>query len=395
MNVETCDKVFTEEHKLYKYVKHLNLSNFYCISHNQSAEIIDKIYINDYWGSVGFQMLQMKFYDCKNETDDEDIMHDGCAPEEEVAAFLNYTQMSMYSFEEYVQTKKYKDPISHGYKEYFYYVSNRFFIAITQYLRKVKMVSDDGWIFQNKEDLYSFKHDHMFSYTNSLREVKNFMSLSIQLTNEEDGYQRDYVKLADLAGQIGGIYKVLFLIFVIVSHFYNENSMYEGLFNHFFEVVPDKANYSIDSSVNEGNDYNKFFATEEKETKVNKNKNESLLNNKKKQIVLSCCEKFITLALCKSCSIKKNIRTRMLFYNGKDKICSYLETSNYLLKIHQVDMLKKIISANENIQHADYLSTPLISFDENKERYSILLPTELGKKDNVDTISLKDVNEDK
>ena len=87
----------------------------------------------------------------------------------------------------------------------------------------------------------------------------------------------------------------------------------------------------------------------------------------------------------------------MLFYNGKDKICSYLETSNYLLKIHQVDMLKKIISANENIQHTDYLSTPLISFDENKERYSILFPSDIGKKDNniPDNISLKNFNDDK
>lgn len=399
LNVETCDKVFTPEHSLYQYVKHLTLSNFYCISHNQSADIMDKIYINDYWGTEGFQMLQIKFYDCMNQTDEQGIMHDGCAPIEEVRKFLNYTQMSMYSFEEYVQTKKHKDPISHGYKEYFYYTSNRFFIAITQYLRKVKMVSDEGIIFQDKQELDSFKHDHMFSYTNSLREVPNFMSLSIQLTNEEDGYQRDYIKLADLAGQIGGIYKVLFLIFVIISHFYNENSMYEGLFNLFFEVVPDKGNYSIDNSYNNGNDYNKYFSSEENETKLKTNniKNESLINNKKKQLELSFSEKLITLVLCKKCSIQKDNRTRMLFYNGKDKICSYLETSNYLLKIHQVDMLKKIISANENIQHTDYLSTPLISFDENKERYSILFPSDIGKKDNniPDNISLKNFNDDK
>ena len=399
LNVETCDKVFTPEHSLYNYVKHLTLSNFYCISHNQSKDVIEQIFINDYWGAENFQMLQIKFYDCMNKTDDEGEMHDGCASPEEVAKFLNYTQMSMYSFEEYLQTKKYKDPISHGYKEYFYYTSNRFFIAITQYLRKVKMVSDDGWILQDKHELYSFKHAHMFSYTNNLREVPNFMSLSIQLTNEEDGYQRDYIKLADLAGQLGGIYKVLFLFFVIISHFYNENSMYEGLFNHFFEVVPDKRNYSIDnSSINES-DYNKYFSSEEKETKVNSNniKNESLIKKKKKQIELSFCEKFIVLILCKKSSKEKNNRTRMLFYNGKDKICSYLETSNYLLKIHQVDMLKKIINANENIQHTDYLSTPLISFDESKERYSILLPPELHKNDeNIpDNISLKNLNVDK
>ena len=43
-------------------------------------------------------MLQFKFYDCRNTTDEDGVMHDGCAPKEEVYSFLDYTQMSMYSF---------------------------------------------------------------------------------------------------------------------------------------------------------------------------------------------------------------------------------------------------------------------------------------------------------
>ena len=375
VNVDTCDKVFTKEHKLSQYVNQFELSQYYCISHNQNDYIKENLYINDYWGNEGFQMIQFKLNECVNSTERQ------CASQEEIDNFLYFPQLSIYSFEEFVQTQKYKDPISHGYKNYFYYVSNRFVLKITQYLRNVKMISDDGWIFHNKEELYSFKHDHMYSYINSDKKSSIFCSFSIQLTNEEDGYRRDYMKIVDLVGKIGGIYKALFVFFVIISHLYNENSMYEGLFNHFFEVTPDKGLYSFESNLSINN-----------ETKVEMN-NESLIRKEKRKIKLSFCEKFLFLALCKRINKKKKNYLTMIFYNGKEKICSYLETSNYLIKIHHVDMIRKIISENENIEHVEYLSTPLLYFDENKDRFTILVPEQSIKTDNKNELSLYNCKE--
>ena len=83
----------------------------------------------------------------------------------------------------------------------------------------------------------------------------------------------------------------------------------------------------------------------------------------------------------------------MIFYNGKEKICSYLETSNYLIKIHHVDMIRKIISENENIEHVEYLSTPLLYFDENRDRFTILVPEQSIKTDNKNELSLNNCKE--
>lgn len=57
--------------------------------------------------------------------------------------------------------------------------------------------------------------------------------------------------------------------------------------------------------------------------------------------------------------------TRNSFISVNKKICSYLETSNYLFKIQQTDMIKKVLSENESIKHIYYLNT---SMDEKNEK---------------------------
>ena len=67
ISLDICSKVFDEKYKYYDAIKHINLSNFYCISldknKNNGVEK-DDLYINEFWGNDGFQMLQIKIYNC-------------------------------------------------------------------------------------------------------------------------------------------------------------------------------------------------------------------------------------------------------------------------------------------------------------------------------------------
>ena len=202
------------------------------------------------------------------------------------------------------------------------------------------------------------------------RDRPNFLSLTFQLVNERDEYDRKYYKLPDLAGQIGGIYKAVFLILVIISHFYNENCMYEHFFNHFFEVDNEKEE-----------DYHNIIAVDSKEDKgnliplsSNKESHSRTILKQSAKLRLSCCSKWIMLNVFK-CSWYRSRKDIILYNDGKGKICSLLEASNYLLKIHQVDMMKKILhSNNDKISNLDYIYTPVLSFCEDKGRYTYLLP---------------------
>lgn len=386
INITSCDKVITKEHKNYHLIQHFDLKNFYCISKEQTNVKFEDIYIVDFWGNVGFQMIQVKIFDCVNDTERT------CASQEEIDAFIGYSTLTYYSFDTFILTSNYGSPFSSGLKEYFYYVSNTFFKAVTQYIRKVKITSYDGLIFSGKSEMISFRHDHMFDYDNIKRDpqTKNFISISVQLTNEQDGYIRKYYKIPDLLAQLGGIYKALFVVMVIISHYYNENSMYEELFNHFFQLIPFDDNIKGEecrtingsSFYNEGNKVenivNDDILSSDPETHPVEKKDEFLVKNKKVKVNLSFCEKLFLFNLCKCCPTRNN--KRFLYFSGQKKICSYLETSNYLLKIHQVDMIKKVLSKNESIKHIYYLNTPVISLDEKNEKSNQLLPEEYRKR---------------
>ena len=236
--MERCDKI-SDETQFKDFKNSYNLSNFYCLSphqdNNPSGMTKDDVYLQDSWGFIGFRMIQIKIYECKNTTTEMN-----CGKQEEIDNFVNNSTLTYYTFDTYVQTSNYSYPISSGIKEYFYYPNKNNYLAITDYIKHVEVDSDDGYIFNNNRVRTSYAHDHMYENIMTPNTRDYFVSLTFQLSNEKDGYQRKYYKLPDLAGQIGGIYKAVFVIFIILSHFYNENSMYENLFNHFFEVENNK-----------------------------------------------------------------------------------------------------------------------------------------------------------
>lgn len=376
--METCDKVMKQS-KYAKEVENFTLHNFYCLSLNQGNNSFgtnnDDLYINDSWGNIGFRMIQIKFYECDNK-----LTPGKCKPKEEIDDFLKNSTLTYFSFDNFIQTSNYSHPISSGLKEYFYYPSNTFYLAITHYFRHVTIVSDDGIVFNSYSNQTTYKHDRMFHYEMNYRDRPNFISLSFQLVNERDGYDRKYYKIPDLAGQIGGIYKAVYLILIIISHFYNQNSMYENLFNHFFEIEGDETQEK-DQDLNEILGINDSERGKEKKEKVyqlhDKNKEIKLIHhNKQEKIKLSFCRKFMLLSCCPfNICRKQTNKGLMLYLNGKTKICSYLETSNYLLKIHQVDMIKNILKSNSNkMTNYEYIFTPVLSFNEEKGRYSVLYP---------------------
>ena len=63
LSLETCNNIFNENYKYYDSIKHLNLSNFYCLSldknKNNGIEQ-EELFINEFWGNDGFQMIQIK-----------------------------------------------------------------------------------------------------------------------------------------------------------------------------------------------------------------------------------------------------------------------------------------------------------------------------------------------
>ena len=238
ISVDLCDKVLNEDYKYYDVIKHLNLSNFYCIDLNQSNKSSinnEELYINEFWGNDGFRMLQIKIFNCSAVADDISQ----CADNDIIKEKLSSPIISYYTLKNYIDTNNYKNPFVRGLQETFYYVSYKKFISATQYLKHVQIHSDKGFLFSEEEIIADHTIDSLIEYSETDQEDGKIFTISIQLTNKIDIYTRTYNKLQDLGAEIGAVYGALHMVLAIIFQFYNNSKLFCDIINNFFLIKED------------------------------------------------------------------------------------------------------------------------------------------------------------
>ena len=238
ISVDLCDKVLNEDYKYYDVIKHLNLSNFYCIDLNQNNKSSinnEELYINEFWGNDGFRMLQIKIFNCSAVADDISQ----CADNDIIKEKLSSPIISYYTLKNYIDTNNYKNPFVRGLQETFYYVSYKKFISTTQYLKHVQIHSDKGFLFSEEEIIADHTIDSLIEYSETDQEDGKIFTISIQLTNKIDIYTRTYNKLQDLGAEIGAVYGALHMVLAIIFQFYNNSKLFCDIINNFFLIKED------------------------------------------------------------------------------------------------------------------------------------------------------------
>lgn len=238
ISLDICSNVFDESFKYYDSIKHLNLSNFYCISLDKNLNNgIEKedLFINEFWGHEGFQMLQVKVYNCQAIAEDKRE----CADHNEIKSKLKSPIISYYTLKNYIDTNNYKNPYVPGLQETFYYVSYKKYMSATEYLKHVQITSDYGLLFYKEENNSDSTVDSMVEYSEADPEDGKIFTMSIQLTNKIDYYTRSYYKIQDLGAEIGAIYGALHMIFSILFQLYNTSKLFNNIINSFFLIKED------------------------------------------------------------------------------------------------------------------------------------------------------------
>ena len=422
ISVEICDNVLKKEYKYYDVIKHLNLKNYYCISLNQSKYGIDlsDLYVNEFWGNDGFQMLQIKIYNCSAIADDINE----CANNDIIKENLTSPIITYYTLKNNIDTNNYKNPFIRGLQEKFYYVSYKKFISVTQYLKHIEVHTDKGLLFSEEEINEDQTVDSMIEYSEADQEDGKIFTLSIQLTNKVEIYSRSYSKLPDIGAEIGAVYGALFMVLSFMFQLYNNSKLFCNIINKFFLIKEDftplsrqkKAfinlqrkffkdlnliislqqksfvikhnsfNNTINknnlSSLNDLNNSKKnnmnedYIKTNEslkspapKETKEKKNKNflNNVLNKKKEEeskqikIHFTYVDRFLCLYLIDLCRNRVNRYSYYnLFYKGKDYIINALDITNYLKYNNCLQMLF-LINGKKTRELFDYVTTPILS----------------------------------
>ena len=424
LSIEICDKVITSEYKYYDVVKQLNLSNYYCISLNQSkyGVNIKDLYVNEFWGNDGFQMLQIKFFNCAAVA--ENISE--CSNDDIIKEKLTSTIVTYYTLKNYVDTNNYKNPFVRGLQETFYYVSYKKFISVTQYLKNIEVHSDVGYLFSKEEIIKDHTVDSMIEYSETEQEEGKLFTMSIQLTNNIEIYSRSYFKLQDLGAEIGAVYGALHMVFAVLFGLYNNSKLFSSIINKFFlikeEFTPlnrekkafinlkkkffkdlnliisvQKKSFAISH-----NSFSKSFSNNLSNlTELNNNKkNNNIMNeeymktseglnspnlkdknikksneqflkqvlNKKKEeeqkkikIHFTYVDRFLCLYLINLCRHKVNKYSYYnIFYKGKDYIIEALDITNYL-KYNNFLQMFFLLNGKKTRELYDYVTTPILS----------------------------------
>jgi len=232
INIEVCDpnKI---NYKYKEYLKEYDISNFYCLT---DIDHIFKPYINS---------LVVEIYPCKNETEDDE-----CQPKEIIDDSL-HEHIFMVYFEDIILTPlNYDDPI----KERINYLSSDIYKIVGQYLytelQLVKIETSTniiGFEFLTEPKLEEFvKFDKELSYTypgydlddEENEEPSNVFE--IQLNDKVLLEKRQYIKLIDVLGEIGGLMEMVDSLFTVICSVV-VNILYERkITNNLFSFNIDK-----------------------------------------------------------------------------------------------------------------------------------------------------------
>ena len=426
ITLDKCSNVFNEKYKYYNSIRHINLSHFYCISLDKNINNgirEDELFINEFWGNDGFQMLQIKVYNCTAIAEDKNE----CQPNNIIQEKLKSAIITYYTLKNNIDTNNFQHPYIRGLEEVFYYASYKKYISVTEYLKHVEIHSDIGLLFYQEEIHPDSTVDSMKEFTEIEPDDGKLFAISLQLTNKIEIYNRSYYKIQDLGADIGAIYGALHMVLAILFQFYNTSKLFTNVINNFFLIKEDfkplsrtnrsfinlktkfyndlkldislkgKNSFCISQSTNKNIEENlktNDCLTNEnmkrsickndnilnldknlKEHKIRKNKDEidkadflkKILKKKKEEekrtikINFSFIDRFLCLYLINLCTNRVNRYSYYnLFYKGKDYIIKVLDITNYLKFNHFLHMFF-IINEKEKKQLYDYVTTPILS----------------------------------
>ena len=410
IDLTSCDKAL-DSSKNKELFANLNLKGYYCISPEQKNEI----FIQEHWGHNDFYMIQIKFVDCDNSTGN-------CATEEEVYDFLHSADLSFYIVDNLVSTKNYKEPFKRKLKEQSLKVSEQYKVSLIQYIKHLRIENDDNIVLRSNHSMNSFTLGDFVSNTVFDRDSDTFLSLSIQLDNTIEKFQRKYYKIQDVAAQVGGIINASYMVISFILKLYEKNSYFEFMLNNFFEVRLDEFQKQIKlKSYNKGHiqshrktsslesgkssNLNSKVNTETKSSPSNSNGNE--LNNtliqierkgtsrENKKIKFSFFDKLILLKIAPKFSRAKKEKVDEIFFKGSEYIMEHLDIINHLRRAHASDMKSDLLMGEEQKKIFQYITKPILSLSFLGTRYNIHnLPVKVKNKLlNKNTIFEKNLND--
>ncbi len=131
------------------------------------------------------------------------------------------------------------DPLRITYKNFYYYLSPRTFKIDRFFFNKITLFDDQGWIFEDtySKTLLSFNKIGDDQNINDIVDGKSskFYEANLYIEKASIIIKRSYLKIQDVGAKVGGIIKVILLIFVQLNSFFSKYKLNLSIFSQLFD----------------------------------------------------------------------------------------------------------------------------------------------------------------
>jgi len=220
LELETCNiNKFPEDyHKLYI---DLPMANLYCLK-NTSFSLFGTFLNDDY------QYIILKLFECKNKTNNNNNNKNEiiCQPKSYIDGVLAGTFFTLAHSDLTIDPTNYTNPNQKYSGDSYTTVSNKFFREMHHYLNVIDFQTDKGWLIEDTKKETFLKLDYIKEMTD-FRKADNFLSYTIKLSTKIETYSRSFAKVQNVAADSGGFLKIISIICMVASHFYNKAKFYQ------------------------------------------------------------------------------------------------------------------------------------------------------------------------
>jgi hypothetical protein len=178
-----------------------------------------------------YAFLYIKIYECKNTT----TVHN-CKPKSEIDSILAGTFFSFSHTDITIDPTNYTQPNQKFMGDSYTSVSNRFFKELHHYEKQVVVRTNKGWLLDDLEEKSYLKLDYVKEMID-LRNADNFLSYTFKLSTTVETYTRSYKKVQSVAAEVGGIFKIIMLLSVLLTYMWNKAKIDETLTNELFKII--------------------------------------------------------------------------------------------------------------------------------------------------------------
>ena len=210
-----------------EYFHGLALENLYCV--NLTGIELRGVYMEDKWTTINFQFIK-----CINSTNNNNF----CKTPDEISEILNGGYIGIFTTDYQIIPSNYKNPAQIYGKNIFTSFSIKQYMDFWVYFQ-IKQINTDKGLFFESILTQTFLTFESTSENKDYRESDNFLTVYIRESTNRKVLDRTYSKFQDIAANIGGIIKIIFIIGEIIAYFIRR-TLYKNYILQFFNLDESK-----------------------------------------------------------------------------------------------------------------------------------------------------------